>query len=190
MVRAALAIAFCDIALCGSAAAAERSDDDRHPLYIVNGQRWSHSEVEDIPEDNILRIDTLPADEQTIARYGKEASRGVVLIDLCYDEEARFGSGEQSFADYIASKVEWRSHHGVQRFVARFVVSAEGRVRVTDELVSTNSQFRRRVLRAIETSPVWEPARKRGEAVESHHLLTLQLPKGKAMPKEPYIILR
>ena len=189
MLRRALAVAFAVVAVCGNVAAVG-SDTDRHPLYVVNGQRWAASDVDDIPEDNIVRIETLPADEQTIARYGEEALHGVVLIDLCYDEEARFGDGTQSFDDYVASHVKWHAHHGVQRYVARYVVTAEGELKLTDELQSTDKQFRRRVLQAVAAAPRWEPARKAGKAVESHHLLMVQLPKGKSMPAEPYIILR
>ena len=49
--------------------------------------------------------------------------------------------------------------------------------------------FARRVLAAFEQAPAWQPATKRGVAVESEHLLIVALPKGKKLPKEPYIIM-
>ncbi len=176
--------------LTQSGSALAQPSADRHPLYVVNGQRWSHEAVDDIPEDNILRIETLPADEQTIARYGEEAAHGVVIIDLCYDEEARFGDGSEPFDDYVERRVKWSAHHGVQRFVVRYTVKADGTLLLGDELQSTDKQFRRRVLQVVAAAPRWEPARKAGQAVDSHHLLVVQLPKGKPLPTEPYVILR
>ena len=190
MKRAIYRLLLLATVLMQSGSAVAQPSADRHPLYIVNGERWSHEAVEDIPEDNILRIDTLPADEQTIAQYGDAAAHGVVIIDLCYDEEARFGDGSERFDDYVAQRVKWQEHHGVQRFVVRYTITAEGLLQLDEELQSTDKQFRRRVLQVIETAPRWEPARKAGQAVDSHYLLVVQLPKGKPLPAEPYVILR
>ena len=62
-------------ALLGSAllpAAAQK------PLYIVNGRETE--EIASIPPEDIERVETLPADEETIARYGLRASNGVLLV--------------------------------------------------------------------------------------------------------------
>ena len=41
------------------------------PLYVVNGVVVDS--IEHIPHENIERIDNLPADEETIAKWGLEA---------------------------------------------------------------------------------------------------------------------
>ena len=48
------------------------------PIYVVNGQVVS--DIRNIPPGDIESTEMLPADEQTIARYGTEASNGVILI--------------------------------------------------------------------------------------------------------------
>ena len=80
------------------------AQSDREPLYIVNGE--VRSSVADIPEKNIEKIETLPADETTVMQYGDKANNGVVIITLCYDKAAQFPSTE-SFSEYIASQVKW-----------------------------------------------------------------------------------
>ena len=57
------------------------------PIYVVNGQVVS--DIRNIPPGDIESTEMLPADEQTIARYGTEASNGVILITLRYDTPAR-----------------------------------------------------------------------------------------------------
>ena len=44
------------------------------PIYVVNGQVVS--DIRNIPPGDIESTEMLPADEQTIARYGTEASTG------------------------------------------------------------------------------------------------------------------
>ena len=56
------------------------------PIYVVNGQVVS--DIRNIPPGDIESTEMLPADEQTIARYGTEASNGVILITLRYDTPA------------------------------------------------------------------------------------------------------
>ena len=58
------------------------------PLYIVNGVETE--EIASIPPEDIDNVESLPADEETIARYGEKASHGVILITLRYDEPAVF----------------------------------------------------------------------------------------------------
>ncbi|MDE6865117.1 MAG: TonB-dependent receptor plug domain-containing protein, partial [Alistipes sp.] len=60
----------------------------QQPLYIVNGVPTTDN-IAQIPPEDIERIETLPADEESIARYGEQASNGVVLVTLRYDEPAR-----------------------------------------------------------------------------------------------------
>ena len=70
-------------------AAAVRAATPRpQPLYIVNGKETS--EIRSIPPEDIENVEMLPADEETIARYGQRAAHGVMLITLRYDRPASF----------------------------------------------------------------------------------------------------
>lgn len=164
-------------------AAAEGS---REPLYIVNGV--VRTTVSDIPEKNIEKIETLPADETTVAKYGEKANNGVVIITLCYDQAAVFTAAD-SFSEYIAKKVKWSENDPAARFVMRFTVEADGTVTEGNILQSTDKRFAKRVRAAFSAAPQWRAATKRGVAVASEHLLVVQLPKGKPLPREPYIIM-
>ena len=157
------------------------------PLYIVNGVEMES--VKHIPEQNIEHIDHLPANEATVARYGEKANNGVIVVTLRYDKEARF-TGNKSLADYVAERVKWPDNYGVARYVARYTIGADGSFRLGTELESTDRQFRKRVLKVLQSLPAWQPATKQGRAVESEYVLAVQLPKGKVMPKEPYIVIR
>lgn len=157
------------------------------PLYIVNGE--PRDEIASIPSDEIERIEELPADEESIARYGEGAAGGVIIITLKYDSPARFGVGIP-FADYIAGRVEWDDDDPVARVVLRYKVTAEGRVAVAEVLETTDARLRRRVLKAVAEAPCWTPALKNGAPVETEHILRIQLPAGRRMPGEPYIRIR
>ena len=157
------------------------------PLYIVNGVEMES--VKHIPEANIEHIDHLAANEATVAKYGERANNGVIIISLRYDKEAEFPHAE-SFNDYVASQVKWQEQWGVARFVARYTIGADGAFRLGNILETTDSTLRKRVLKALKTVPQWKPATKQGKGVESDYVLVVQLPKGKEMPKEPYIVIR
>lgn len=159
----------------------------QEPLYIVNGVE--RASIGDIPPELIERAERLPADEQTIARYGTRASNGVLLITLHHDRQARF-TGEGSFDEYIARHVEWPDDEPAARVVLRYEVTPEGRAVVTRELESTDRRLRRRVLQAIEEAPSWEPATKAGRPVASEGVLRIQLPAGKPMPREVEVVYR
>ena len=157
------------------------------PLYIVNGVEMES--VKHIPEKNIEHIDHLPANEESVAKYGERANNGVIIVTLRYDKEAKF-TGGKSLVDYVGERVKWPENYGVARFVARYTIGADGTFRLGTILQSTDHQFRKRVLKVLQSLPKWQPATKQGKAVESEYVLAVQLPKGKAMPKEPYIIIR
>jgi hypothetical protein len=71
------------------------------PLYVVNGAIVDS--IEHIAHENIEHIDNLPADEETIAKWGLGASEGVILVTLRYDTEARFSYNDyNNFTDYLA----------------------------------------------------------------------------------------
>lgn len=180
MLRLLYILGFCLLWLNASA------EGSREPLYIVNGV--VRTTVSDIPEKNIEKIETLPADETTVAKYGEKANNGVVIITLCYDQAAVFTAAE-NFSEYIATKVKWTEKDPAARFVMRFTVETDGTVTEGNILQSTDKRFAKRVRAAFNTAPLWKSATKRGVAVASEHLLTIQLPKGKRLPREPYIIM-
>ena len=157
------------------------------PLYIVNGVEMES--VKHIPEKNIEHIDHLPANEESVAKYGERANNGVIIVTLCYDKEAKF-TGGKSLVDYVGERVKWPENYGVARFVARYTIGADGSFRLGTILQSTDHQFRKRVLKVLQSLPKWEPATKQGKAVESEYVLAVQLPKGKSLPREPYIVIR
>jgi hypothetical protein len=160
----------------------------QQPLYIVNGVE--RSSVEGIDPEVIERIEELPADEFTIARYGERASNGVVLLTLKYDEEARFLHESGSLADYLTSTVVWQENDPTARVVLRYRIATDGTLSVVQELEVSDRRFLRRVMKALEEAPRWEPARKLGEAVESEGILRLQLPAGRPMPRKIELVIR
>ena len=112
----------------------------------------------------------------------------MIIITLCYDVPAEFTHAD-NFSEYVASNVNWKETNPAARFVMRFTVNTDGTVSRGNILQSTDKVFARRVLAAFEEAPAWQPATKRGVAVESEHLLIVALPKGKKLPREPYIIM-
>lgn len=160
----------------------------QQPLYLVNGT--PADDIASIPPDDIELVEELPADEETIARFGPRASNGVILITLRYDEPARFEADSLSFGNYIACRVRWEAHEPAARVVLRYRITAEGQTIVEDELESTDNRLKRRVLKAVEEAPRWRPARKNGRAVESEGVLRIQLPEGKRMPRQIELVIR
>ncbi len=171
-------------ALCAAAPLAARQ-----PLYLVNGEERSAEAVGAIDASQIETIDELPADEQTIARYGEKASGGVILVTLRYDTPAAFPDS-LPFGRYIARRVEWADDEPAACVSLRYDITCEGRVVVTEILQSTDNRLRRRVLKAVAEAPFWTPARKNGAPVKTSHVLTVRLPEGKPMRGEPYIRMR
>lgn len=160
----------------------------QQPLYIVNGKPTD--EIASIPPADIEHVEMLPADEQSVARYGEGASNGVMLITLRYDEPARFEADTLSFNDYIARQVRWTDTDPVARVVLRYRITPEGETVVDTELEATDKRLKRRVLKAVEEAPRWRPARKNGTPVESEGVLHVQLPEGKRMPRPIELVIR
>ena len=158
----------------------------QRPLYLVNGVPTE--EISSIPPGNIEQVETLPADEESIARYGQQAAHGVVLVTLRYDEPALFAAEGMTFSEYVASRVKWGADEPAARVILRYTVTPAGRAEVTDVLESTDNRLRRRVLKAVETAPDWQPARKEGVPVATEGVLRIQLPVGKRMPRLPQLV--
>lgn len=159
------------------------------PLYVVNGVVVES--IENIPHENIEHIDNLPADEESIAKWGLGASEGVILVTLRYDTEAHFShNGYNNFTDYLASTVSWDETMSPARISLRIVVESSGKAVISEVISSSNKQFLKRVTKAIDCAPLWVPAERDGIPVESLHLVNLQLPKGKSMPREMGVIIR
>ena len=162
----------------------------QEPLYIVNGER--RAEINSINPELIEQIEQLPADEQTIARFGPEAGNGVVLVTLKYDRAPRFLHPEGwSLSEYVTRAVRWQESDPTARIVVRYRITEEGVLEVDKVLEATDKRLLRRVNKALADSPRWEPARKAGQTVTTDgHVLRLTLPEGREMPPERYIILR
>lgn len=159
----------------------------QQPLYIVNGKVCD--DIRSIPPDDIEQVESLPADEETIARYGAEASNGVILVTLRYDSPARFPS-DSTFGSYIARRVEWDPDEVAARVVLRYRIAPDGTLSVVQKLQSTDNRLKRRVLKAVSEAPRWEPAMKNGQAVESEGVLSIQLPEGKPLPRHMELVIR
>ncbi len=158
----------------------------RMPLYIVNGEKMTEEQVKDINPKDIVDNHLLPADEQTIERYGHEAANGVVVITLRYDTPARFEiEGEVTkYSAYIADRVKWDETDPVARIIISFKVKADGSVAEFNVLEATDKRLLRRIEKAMAEAPRWQPALKDGKGVETTHLLKVTLPKGRTMPRE------
>lgn len=151
-------------------AAAVRAATPRpQPLYIVNGKETS--EIRSIPPEDIENVEMLPADEETIARYGQRAAHGVMLITLRYDRPASFPAD-------------------TARVVLRYKITPDGETVVQQELESTDNRLKRRVLKAVAEAPRWHPAQKNGAPVESEGVLSIQLPEGRRMPRQAELVIR
>lgn len=160
----------------------------QEPIYIVNGEVVG--DIRNIPPGDIESTEMLPADEQAIARYGTEASNGVILITLRYDTPARFPEADGSFNDYISEQTEWDDSLPAARVVLRYKITTDGRTVPTDELEATDRRLRRRVIDAVEKAPRWQPAMRDGKPVESEGVLRVQLPEGKSIPRPLEFIMR
>ena len=162
----------------------------RPPLYLVDGREWPADSVGMIAASDIATLDMLPADEETIARYGDKASGGAILIALKYDAHARFDADSLGFEAYIARRVAWGADEPAARVSVRYTITEEGATVVDRVLESTDNRLKRRVLKAMAEAPQWTPATKNGVPVETRRVLNLRLPEGKPMPREPYIRIR
>ncbi len=158
----------------------------QQPLYIVNGVE--RESIDSISQSQIERIEMLDVTDSLILKYGPKASNGVSLITLKYDTPASFG-GEGTLSDYIIKSVGWDETDPVARLSFRFKILASGEMVIGDILESTESRLKRKVMRAIAQAPLWRPATNHGEAVDMEGVFRLQLPIGRDMPREKYIIL-
>lgn len=158
---------------------------NQKPLYLVNGVE--REDIDSIPPEEIEHVETLPADEVTIARYGEKAANGVMLITLRYDEPAIF-SDTTTFDRYIARQVRWDDDEPVARVVLRYTVAPDGRTVVGETLEATDNRLKRRVLKAVEEAPLWTPAQKGGKPLASEGVLHVQLPEGRPMPRRVELV--
>lgn len=162
------------------------------PLVIVNGRTTDLPDLKGIDPQAVERIDTEPATEANIAKYGERANNGIVLVTLKYDEPARFTVADTTFDDYIASHVKWGDNEPAARVAIRFTVGEDGRITLGELLEATDKRLLRRVREAASEAAdtaLWQPARKGDTPVATERVLKVQLPNGKPMPAEPYIVI-
>lgn len=152
----------------------------------------SEQEVKDIDPADIIDNKLLPVDEHVIAKYGNEASNGVILITLRYDTPARFEVDGQdiAYSSFIADQVKWSEMDGVARVIISFTVGEDGSIMERDVLEATDKRLLRRIEQAMEEAPRWQPALKDGKGVQTEHLLRITLPKGRKMPREQVVRIR
>lgn len=183
---------FAAVSLLLLLSAPSRAQNTQAPLYIVNGEPMSEEQVKDIDPSDIVSNTLLPADEHTIAEYGEAANNGVVVIVLRYDTPPRFEVwGEQpGYSRYVGRMVKWDAESDpVARVIIAFRVEADGSVTVRDVLEATDKRLCRRVLKAMEEAPRWQPALKDGEGVATDHVLRITLPEGRTLPREREIAI-
>lgn len=160
----------------------------QQPMYVVNGVVVDG--IDSIPQSDIESIDVLPADEETIAQWGMAASEGVIVVRLIYDTPASFSyEGTDNFTTYLSKHVKWGANMPAERVSLRVTIDTEGVAHVTEVLDSTSRQFLKRVMKAIDEAPRWQPAMRDGKPIESLHLVNLQLPVGKEIPAEQFVII-
>ena len=161
----------------------------QQPLYVVNGRVVES--LEGIPQSDIESIETLPADEDTIAEWGLAASEGVIVVRLIYDTPATFSAeGVNNFTAYLAKQIKWNESMPAERASLRLRITEDGTATIDEVLDSTSRQFLNRVTRAIASAPRWQPAMRDGKAIESLQLVNIQLPIGKELPRDPYVVIR
>ena len=161
----------------------------QQPLYVVNGR--AVESIEAIPQEDIESIDVLPADEETIAEWGLAASEGVIVVRLKYDTPATFSAeGYNNFTAYLATQIKWDSSMPAERVSLRLNITEDGTAEVVEVLDTTSRQFLKRVIKAIASAPRWQPAMRDGKTIATQQLVNIQLPLGKELPKDPYIIIR
>ena len=161
----------------------------QQPLYVVNGKVVES--IDNIPQTDIESIDVLPADEESIAMWGMQASEGVIMVRLIYDTPATFSAeGITNFTTYLAKSVKWSDDMPAERASLRITIATDGRATISEVLDTSSRQFLKRIERAMESAPRWQPAMRDGKAIESLHLVNIQLPLGKRLPSEHYVIIR
>ena len=183
---------FAAVSLLLLLSAPSRAQNTQAPLYIVNGEPMSEEQVKDIDPSDIVSNTLLPADEHTIAEYGEAANNGVVVIVLRHDTPPRFevGGEQPGYSRYVGRMVKWDAESDpVARVIIAFRVEADGSVTVRDVLEATDKRLCRRVLKAMEEAPRWQPALKDGEGVATDHVLRITLPEGRTLPREREIAI-
>ena len=162
------------------------------PLVIVNGRITDLPDLKGIEPQEIEKIDIERADEANIAKYGERANNGIILVTLKYDEAPHFTVDGTTFDDYVAARVKWSDNDPAARVAIRYTIGEEGRITLGEVLEATDKRLLRRVrevaAEAVETA-LWQPARKNGTPVATEKVLKIQLPHGKPMPAEPYIVI-
>ena len=161
----------------------------QQPLYVVNGRVVES--IDGIPQSDIESINVLPADEETIAEWGLAASEGVIVVRLKFDTPATFtAEGYNNFTAYLAKQIKWDENMPAERASLRLNITEEGNIEVIEVLDTTSRQFLKRVTKAIASAPRWQPAMRDGKPIESLQLVNIQLPLGKELPRDPYVIIR
>ncbi len=162
----------------------------QEPLYIVNGREISSDEFRKIDPEIIESIEPLDASDENISLYGNRASGGIMLITLKFDTPARFVRPDhKTFEEYVIDQVDWEESEPAARVSIRYTITTDGKIEDIEPLEVSDKRLLRRVVKAMENSPAWQPALKMGQRVAMRRVIRLQLPLGKELHPEPYIII-
>ena len=112
------------------------------------------------------------------------------MVRLKYAPPALFEGKPRGFSAYITDRIKWDEKEIAARVAIRYTIEKDGSVTLGEVLQSTDARLRRRVVAEVEAAPKWSPAMRDGEAIKSEGVLRVQLPKGKELLVEPYLIQR
>lgn len=76
-----------------------------------------------------------------------------------------------------------------ERASLRITIAEDGSATIAEVLETTSRQFLKRVVNVIESAPRWQPAMRDGRPVETIELVNIQLPVGKELPRDHYVII-
>lgn len=155
------------------------------PLYIVDGKVVES--IEGLDPDNIESLTQEVVSDSIVALYGQRANYGVVKITLRQEKEAMFPHAT-SFREYVESLVKWNNDEEAARVIVSYKIDSSGEFQTQKVIESTDSRLRRRVLKALEQIPAWQPAEKNGRPIASEGMVTITLPKGKKIARTPHLV--
>lgn len=152
-------------------------------LIIVDGEVFEGN-LEDIDADTIENMTILKGDSATAA-YGEKGANGVIIIKtkrggedalLRAQQMPTFNGGDlHSFREWVMRNVRFPQEaleKGIYgRVVASFVIDKEGKLGNITTLTSPDPLLSQEFERVLSSSPVWEPGRNGGEAVDVKYTL-------------------
>jgi TonB-dependent SusC/RagA subfamily outer membrane receptor len=166
------------------------------PIYFLNGEKISSSEVKSIPPSDILSINVLK-DKSAIALYGDEGKNGAVLINtinkvnnsiqsykepvfIVVDQNASFQDGDlskfqNSIETMLNSNLAGTSNDKKTKVFVQFTVDKTGTVGDVNISKSPVPNANQSIIQAILSSPKWKPALQDGKPVKQQFMMPLKI---------------